>query len=94
MKSLNETNFDEEIATDQLVVFWATWCGPCVETKYLEEFELSTNIPVGRVNFEENPKLVAQYSVVVVPTYILFRKKEPIKKLIGLQTKETLQEII
>lgn len=96
MKTLTEEVFDKEInESNWLVVFWAAWCGPCVDVKYLEEFELATpGTIVGRVNVEENPDLAANYSVVVVPTYIFFKQGQPVKRLIGLQTKESLQEAV
>ena len=97
MKVLTESIFDVEVNADStwLVMFWAAWCGPCIETKYLEEFELVTpGTLVGRVNVEENPDLATNYSIVAVPTYVLFKHGQPVKRLIGLQSKESLQEAV
>jgi thioredoxin 1 len=97
MKSLTESTFDTDVTAESnwLVVFWAAWCGPCIDVKYLEEFEAVTpGTLVGRVNVEENPDLAATYSIVAVPTYVLFKHGQPVKRLIGLQTKESLQEAV
>lgn len=96
MKSLTEANFDAELADSTwLVVFWATWCGPCYDTKHIDEFELSTpGINVGRVNVEESPDLAIANSIVMVPEYLFFKKKQLVKRLFGLQTCESLKEAI
>lgn len=93
MKTLTDANFDAELADSTwLVVFWASWCGPCMDLKHLEEFENTTNVKVGRVNIEENPDLATIYSVVIVPTYIFFKKGLLLKCLFGLQSCNSLKE--
>lgn len=90
MKSFTDKTFSEEIkAGDWLVVFLATWCGPCHQLNYLDRIK---NFQIGSVNIEENSSLESLYSIIVVPTYIFFRNSEPVKRLVGLQTEISLQK--
>lgn len=96
MMDLNQKNFDENIKEGTwLVQFWSSWCGPCIDVKHLEEFQLtSPGVTVGRINAEENSDLSSRYSISVVPAYLLFKKGQLVKCLAGLQTKESLREIL
>lgn len=99
MKSFSESNFDQEVlkcSSTCLVDFWAAWCGPCnTLMPVLEKFvEKNPGIRVGRVIVEENQDLATQYSIIAVPTLIFFKKGQPIKRLVGLQTEETLQQAV
>lgn len=96
MKSLTDANFDAELADSTwLIVFWATWCGPCHDTKHIEEFESAApDINVGMVNVEESPDLAISNSIVMVPTYLFFKKGQPAKRLSGLQSCSSLKEAV
>ena len=91
VKSLTEIDFNAEIVNGSWVVmFWASWCGPCIDISYLKEFASESGIQIARVNVEENPELAIQYSIAVVPTYIFFKQGQLSMKVCGLQTKESL----
>lgn len=94
--NLSQKDFNETIKEGTWIIqFWSSWCGPCIDTIHLEEFQLKNpGLIVGRVNSEENSELTSNYSVCVVPTYLLFKKGNLVKSLAGLQTKESLQELI
>jgi thioredoxin 1 len=87
MRELDTSTFDEAIAGDPLLVdFWAPWCRPC---KALEPVlgELSSSIPVARVNVDEHPALGARYDVLSIPTVILFAGGERLSSVVGVRTK-------
>lgn len=95
MISLTEENFDS-IKKDPVcfVYFWATWSGPCLNCFGLEEFETENpDIPVYKVNVEENQELARKYSIIVMPTLMLFKKGKSVKTLIGTQLKHDLNAI-
>lgn len=97
---LTAENFDQAVLQAKepvLVDFWATWCGPCrmlapVVAELAEE--KAGELTVGKVNVDEAPELAARFGIVSIPTLILFRNGESVKKTIGYCTKEELNEFI
>ena len=94
--NLNKDNFDQSISSGvALVDFWAEWCGPCkMQLPIIEEFsgEMEWKATVGKVNVDEELELAQSFGIQSIPTLILFKDGKPVKKLVGLHSKESLYE--
>jgi thioredoxin 1 len=78
-----------------LADFYADWCGPC---KMLEpvvaEIAAETDAAVAKVDVDANQQLAAEYGVQGVPTLVLFADGEAARKLVGVQDKDSLVQLI
>lgn len=98
MLNITKENFNEEVLNSKglvLVDFWATWCGPCKALgPILEDFANEyTNVKVGKINVDEQPELASQFRVMSIPTLLLFKDGEVVKKSVGLLSKDELVEL-
>ncbi len=97
-KTLTVDSFDEAISTSEqpiIVDFWAEWCGPCkMISPVLDEIatENEGKISIAKVNVDENPDLARRFEVMSIPTLIVFKGGEPVKRLVGAKNKAGLLE--
>ena len=93
-----DANFEEEVIKNEgvsLVDFWAPWCGPCqTMIPIIDELssEIGDKFKIGKVNVDENPAIAQKYSIMSIPTIIIFKNGKMIKSLVGIQSKETLKD--
>jgi len=76
-----------------LVDFWATWCAPCrMVAPVLEEIagEKSGELTVAKIDIDANPGTARDFQVVSIPTMILFKDGEPVKRIVGAKSKAAL----
>ena len=95
--TITKDNFEEEVIKSDVPVvvdFWATWCGPCqLQSPELAKFEREHEgkIKTAKINVDEQPELSAQYGVQAIPTLILFKDGQEVKKAVGLQSADQLE---
>ncbi len=96
LQDVSDTNFQAEvIEADQpvLVDFWAPWCGPCrVVAPVLEQLAGErSDLRIVKLNVDDNQQTAAKYEVLSIPTMILFKGGQPVKKVIGAYPKKRLE---
>jgi len=96
VQTLTDDTFKEVVGsadTPLLVDFWAEWCGPCKQiAPILEELatEQAGRLDIGKLNVDENLKVAQEFSVMSIPTLILFKGGEPVARLVGAKPKGAL----
>ena len=77
-----------------LVVFFATWCGPCkMMHPILEKLKekIGDSASIIKVDVDKNQELSAQFRVQSVPTLIIFKDGEVKWRAAGVHTAEDLE---
>ena len=96
----NESNFEKEVVNSKepvLVDFWASWCVPCkLMAPVVEDLaqELKGALKVGKTNVDENSGLATRFSVLNIPTLILFKDGKEAARIIGVNSKESVSRKI
>lgn len=79
-----------------LVDFFATWCGPCKRlAPTIDEIsnEVKGTADVYKLDIDEAQDVAAKYRVSSVPTLILFKDGQPVKKTVGAQPKAAIMSM-
>ena len=77
--------------------FWAEWCGPCKAiAPIMDEIadEQAGSVKVAKVNIDEAQSIAIKYEVMSIPTMILFKDGEPVKKMVGAKPKDSIMSEI
>ncbi len=93
----SQTHLDDLVAEHDVVLadFYADWCGPC---KMLEptvkEIAAESEAAVVKIDIDELQDLARDAGVRSVPTLQFYANGEEAKRLIGVQDKDDLLDVI
>ena len=96
---ISKDNFKGEVLEAEglvLVDFWASWCAPCrmlgpVVDEVAGEV---TDVKVVKVNVDKEQELAAAYNVMSIPTLIVFKNGQEVKRSMGFIPKEAVKALL
>ena len=96
---INRENFQKEVMESEkpvLVDFWASWCGPCrMVGPVLDEIEQEhPEIKVCKINVDEQPELANQFNIMTIPTLMVVKNGEIVKRSSGAKPKAQILAMI
>jgi len=100
VKNVDQNTFQKmvlESSIPVLVDFWAPWCGPCKAIgPSIDELSKEYDGKVGfvKLNVDEAPFIASKYSIMSIPTIIVFKNGQPDQHVIGMQPKNQLKKMV
>lgn len=95
---LTDQNFAVEVLKSDvpvLVDFFAVWCGPCkAMSPVIDELSVAYDgkVKICKLDVDQSPESSQKYGVMSIPTLLFFKSGENVDSLVGLQSKEKLEE--
>ena len=92
----NANEFEKEVQGETVLVdFFAEWCGPCqMLAPVLEELDKEGKVKVVKIDVDSLPDLARMFRVMSIPTVMLFKNGQFVKKQLGYMPIEALREFV
>ena len=99
LNKVNNETFKQQVLENEKVVlvdFYADWCGPCKMLAPIVEQIAAENeqVAVFKLNVDEAPELAMQFGVMSIPTLIVFKGGKVANKTVGVQSKQTILNML
>ena len=100
VQEFTDGNFESVVLQSDvpvLVDFWAEWCMPCrILAPTIDEVadEYTGTVKVGKLDTDANREVAVKYGISAIPTVMIFKGGEVVKKFVGLTKKEELAAAI
>ncbi len=97
---VTDATFEEDVIKSDIPVlldFWAVWCGPCkIIIPSLENIaqDYKGRLKVAKMNVDESPMTPSKFSVMSIPTLLLFQGGEIKETIIGALPQKKIEEAI
>ena len=96
---VSSENYERIVKTEKAILldFYAEWCGPCkMMSPVIDNIaeEVGDRVVVGKVDVDDDQQLAEKYGIMSIPTIIIIKNGEVLKRFVGVTPKEEILEAL